>query len=1254
MTDYTNLSGIVRSDEKHTNLSSSQYNGLARPGELVVDLTTYQLYIGNATGNLNPVASGGNGNGTPGGYNTQIQFNQAGVFGGSNNLSFHYDTNTFMLGGDAQISGMISVGEVASDLIPSANVAYSLGNATNQWSELWVSGNTIYINSVPITSTADSTLQVAGANVLTQDSNGTVNFAELSVTGNITTGAYFLGNGALLSGITARANTGNITFTDTTIGTVDTLSNVIIQTTDTANLNTYDFVFSPQGTITIRGGVYYTNSGIFGTQSLNPVIGNYSGENQLYVEDSAIGLQTFNGNSYNTWLFDTTGNISLPDGGNIFYANGTPYPETESAGEIVNGINAFSVQADGSLLSTSNGTPSNFVVNNTTPDLDLRNRNGTGLFTQTSETVIRTGGGIYNWIFDSAGNLSAQGNITATAFIGDGSQLSNISQLTNGIDANGYPIYFSLDGNGNAHLGQNTMDTSAALIFDGGLSSIYEIGEVGLMIQPWNGILAIGPGQQYPGAGGDISAFGNIVADGDITSNSNVRVSGDVLVNGVLKTNNDLNGPTVNGGADKITLYDFANATGFNYAIGTESNNIWFGVDKVQSGVGFNFYGGNTLSTHIDSTGNITTTGSVVATSLYGEGGNLSNINAANVNGIFNSINNSGNINFSGNVSIIDSANAVPYNSFTITNVEINTIPCIVDIGQLMNIPNGTKVLVSGVTGTTEVNGTWYAHFRSANQLYLYVDPGLTIPVNSTGWTPYVNGGLIQSASPAADIIIQPGQTPNVGYGSSGSFIVQTGSAGVAQTWTFDPSGNTYFPNDMSTTGNVIANYVFANNLSGTLVTNSQPNITSIGVLNTLNVSDTVNAGNINVTDNALVTGNLTVLGNAIIPGNITPIYGNSGQFFGNPFGFGALYAGIISGYPTVNNSVFQATASSNNQAQINFQNINSGSSASTDYVAWADTSNGSNYFIDLGIASSTFNGLGLNAIGNAILPNDSYLYAVGNTSSDPGGNLIIGAATAGRSVVFTVGGGNTNNIIAEFTQGNVAFDGQILSTGNVVSLGNISGTYILGNGAFLTGIQESNYSNANVAAYLPTYNGNLSASAANVTGNLLAGQFVGNGSGLYSINGANVVGGYGDANVAAYLPIYLPNNTSNINTQVLSANVFVLGGNAVPPFSVTKWFTAQTASNFQTTLFNIPTANVSSLDFNVTATDIGAGHRQSLKILATTINNQVNYAEYGTVGIGAAIGSFEVGISGNNLQLNVTPETSNTITYNVVVTTYS
>ena len=48
---------------------------------------------------------------------------------------------------------------------------------------------------------------------------------------------------------------------------------------------------------------------------------------------------------------------------------------------------------------------------------------------------------------------------------------------------------------------------------------------------------------------------------------------------------------------------------------------------------------------------------------------------------------------------------------------------------------------------------------------------------------------------------------------------------------------------------------------------------------------------------------------------------------------------------------------------------------------------------------------------------------------------------------------------------------------------GNVTGNYILGNGALLTGLSAT-YGNANVAAYLPTYTGNLSAgniSASNV-----------------------------------------------------------------------------------------------------------------------------------------------------------------------------
>lgn len=60
MTFYANISGITRADFKHTGLTANQYNGLARPGELVVDLISYQLFIGNSTGNLNPVISSSN------------------------------------------------------------------------------------------------------------------------------------------------------------------------------------------------------------------------------------------------------------------------------------------------------------------------------------------------------------------------------------------------------------------------------------------------------------------------------------------------------------------------------------------------------------------------------------------------------------------------------------------------------------------------------------------------------------------------------------------------------------------------------------------------------------------------------------------------------------------------------------------------------------------------------------------------------------------------------------------------------------------------------------------------------------------------------------------------------------------------------------------------------------------------------------------------------------------------------------------
>jgi hypothetical protein len=98
---------------------------------------------------------------------------------------------------------------------------------------------------------------------------------------------------------------------------------------------------------------------------------------------------------------------------------------------------------------------------------------------------------------------------------------------------------------------------------------------------------------------------------------------------------------------------------------------------------------------------------------------------------------------------------------------------------------------------------------------------------------------------------------------------------------------------------------------------------------------------------------------------------------------------------------------------------------------------------------------------------------------------------------------------------------------GNVTTTANISGQFILGNGAFLTGISgTSTYGNANVADYLAS-----GTNTANIvtTGNVQGAFVVGNGSALTNLPGANVTGAVAQATQAA---------TANVANSVAGANV--------------------------------------------------------------------------------------------------------------------
>ena len=106
--------------------------------------------------------------------------------------------------------------------------------------------------------------------------------------------------------------------------------------------------------------------------------------------------------------------------------------------------------------------------------------------------------------------------------------------------------------------------------------------------------------------------------------------------------------------------------------------------------------------------------------------------------------------------------------------------------------------------------------------------------------------------------------------------------------------------------------------------------------------------------------------------------------------------------------------------------------------------------------------------------------------------------------VNYQVSGANLQTFVNSST-GNIT-GGNIISTGVVAATGNVSGAYILGNGSLLTGLPAL-YGNANVAAYLPTFTGNLAGGNAIITSGVSAATFAGSGAALTNLPGANVSG---------------------------------------------------------------------------------------------------------------------------------------------------
>jgi hypothetical protein len=324
----------------------------------------------------------------------------------------------------------------------------------------------------------------------------------------------------------------------------------------------------------------------------------------------------------------------------------------------------------------------------------------------------------------------------------------------------------------------------------------------------------------------------------------------------------------------------------------------------------------------------------------------------------------------------------------------------------------------------------------------------------------------------------------NIG-GTEGNFTEITAStisgdgSNIANITGANVIGTVATANIASTAYSVAGANVTGEVASANVVTNSsQTAITQIGVLTALTTGGLDVNGLLTANANVQINGNLYVAGNITFPGNINQVSGNSGQFFGNAdTGFGALYAGIPAGYTLLAQEVMQYSTNFDGYTQVSIQNINTGNAATGDFIVTADNGNDETHYADFGIASSGYLGATvINGLGTSVYPNDAYLYAKGNVT---GGNLVLGTVQSNGAVRIITGASDIANVRATFDD-----------TGLVVN-GNITGSYLLGNGRFITGLPPS-YSDANVTTLL---------ASGNVTSNIVTTQsFVGSGTGLTNL----------------------------------------------------------------------------------------------------------------------------------------------------------
>ena len=445
--------------------------------------------------------------------------------------------------------------------------------------------------------------------------------------------------------------------------------------------------------------------------------------------------------------------------------------------------------------------------------------------------------------------------------------------------------------------------------------------------------------------------------------------------------------------------------------------------------------------------------------------------------------------------------------------------------------------------------------------------------IASAGVATLTAGSGIRVSQPVGNVLITA-NIPSVTIQTGNSLLVGVSTATTnSATITSGTSPFVITLANTITTGNIVA----TGNLVGILSanSNSQPNIKTVGTLTSLSSSGNITApyfkGNIVAT---------TIQGTFVSPGSNSQVLFNANGTVAASANFTftgtalSVLGNIISSNATLGNAAVAnyfvgnivgsvVNGSSNIQIPTTHGNINFSIGGNANVVVITDSgvdlTGTLNVSGDTVLSNVQVTGLlvGLGNVSGSNISTAGVVSAVGNviggnltTASDvsAGGNIIgANVTSAGTVAASIVRASSTISAIGNVIGGNVTTVGRVSATGNIqggniTTIGNVSATgNLIGNSLILTGVISAvgnvkagnlsvvgNIIAGNIAGENLAVNGTISTLGNIISGNAdlgnaaTASYFIGSGANLFNINGANIIGPAGSANVSNRVNITL------------------------------------------------------------------------------------------------------------------------------------